>query len=434
MFSLKKIKRCLLIVSLCLASTLAHAGNEDGGANRGGGNLSADNPADVQLLEKIVSERHLLELVFASLRTGAFFEALRTDSVLPENQASLVRFKSMIEQIRRFGSQIEQMNKLLSAVEIKIQADPCLGPDEQHRDANAKATKKKKYICLSSGRILPKVTATNASAKILALLAHEIAHLVGANETDAENLQAYVEAVLVKAGQTEIKYFLHKEAQMRREMQSKLDEVLTKLQKIDQTESGKLEYCNAVSEMRLNYFDVMLDLRSPKPKVIDIGVNSLGDLQSGIYVVVPTTSAQQEKIFDKVHLRVLQLEGICAGIFTDEIKEMYLRNDMRSETKEYFEILFQKKNDLTFKEVIKRAHEIYRTIFRTGRSERLPPGYYGDQFEDLDKVPGKVLRRINTFGDKAMVAEMQDATNELRIITKDYQDLEKRIFGNSAEK
>lgn len=168
-------------MSLSLPAFALREGGIDGG---GGGTLPA-NPISIQQAQDIIQgSKKDLRLLYRS-----FQRHLTYDETLFE--------KNLIKKL--FGT-TPTLIDVLEKTEIEIQLDkPCYDLYSNESDGSVHA-KKSNAVCISAFRIAPKLSTDRARSEILALITHELGHVLGANEQEAQDLQSVSASYLRYSG------------------------------------------------------------------------------------------------------------------------------------------------------------------------------------------------------------------------------------------
>lgn len=149
-----------------------------GGIIGGGGGTILPNPAAVDRIRGAISESKVdLVLLANSLST-------MSPEMMPTLWPKLFDGEKKIQSVI-VGTKIEVLDS-------KACRNPVTGEEE---DAAAPGSTPDS-VCISVSRIAPKLTDENYRPQILALLFHEFAHLLGADEIEAEGLQRFAIARL----------------------------------------------------------------------------------------------------------------------------------------------------------------------------------------------------------------------------------------------
>ena len=189
----------LSVTLLTFLSPFARAGTSDRG---GGGNTnSAAAPSTRELLNLI--EGRASNLYLDSLKWNLYRVFYRLESLTIENSpryfASLkyrdsAQAAQLYESVeRRLFAQAEHtVYRELKGLRFTARLDgPCRDLNHAARDGSAFGTNQDE-ICLSLPRLKKKLNGHSALVEVLALAAHEVAHRVGADESEARILQSVV--------------------------------------------------------------------------------------------------------------------------------------------------------------------------------------------------------------------------------------------------
>jgi len=152
-------------------STPSTASEEGGISSGGGGTLPADPASTWQIEEIVKSAKRDLRLYFI----GEMRSFIKYDSSSP------------LDKKLYFGKYtiLEALNK----TDLEILEDkPCYDGTHKEVDGSIYGSRPN-TICISAFRIAPKVAKQLARNEVIALIAHELSHLVGATEAEAVELQ-----------------------------------------------------------------------------------------------------------------------------------------------------------------------------------------------------------------------------------------------------
>lgn len=101
-------------------------------------------------------------------------------------------FHSEIIDNKKYYFGEKNLSTQLESTDIEILEDkPCFDKFGNAVDASIHASRPN-TICMSAHQIAPKLIEENANKEIIALLVHELAHFLGANEKEARDLQKWV--------------------------------------------------------------------------------------------------------------------------------------------------------------------------------------------------------------------------------------------------
>jgi hypothetical protein len=149
--------------------SLAAETEEGGISSGGGGTLPTEKPMAQEDFDQVmVDAKRELRIYILNQQSGAF-------------KAGDWR-ASFFQDTKNLGTVLEETD-----LEVKPTA-PCLDSHGRAADATIFSTRPG-AICLSSFRIIPKLSAVRAHGEIEALLLHEMSHLLGATEAQAISLQ-----------------------------------------------------------------------------------------------------------------------------------------------------------------------------------------------------------------------------------------------------
>lgn len=168
----KPLLQTMLTLSVMTLPIAAQAA--EGGSNVGGGGNAAGEPVDkIEVIKAIESAYHLLIGHFKYMtfnRTGHVYDAVLFDQPTTILEAA-------------YG------------VRLKYEIDgPCKDANGDDKDGAADVAHQS--VCLSIARLQSKLGTDNLKRQVGGLLAHELSHLVGANESQARALQADVVSVM----------------------------------------------------------------------------------------------------------------------------------------------------------------------------------------------------------------------------------------------
>lgn len=144
-----------------------------------GGDTSNSKPITITEVESIIkSSSNVLKNIFYALD-------LKTNDFNSNNPL----------YFNRLFSNKSKLISVLATAAIDIKAiDNCYDNDQAPKDGSVDLESSR--ICISSKRIQDKVNDHDAYVKITGLVAHELSHLAGTNEEEADDFQTRIEAIL----------------------------------------------------------------------------------------------------------------------------------------------------------------------------------------------------------------------------------------------
>lgn len=149
---------------LLIATSLASA---SGGVSGGGGGTLPSNPVSTYFIENVIREAK--RDLRAFVKYEMLFYYVKTNNPLDK---------------KLYGG-TKTMWDVLENTEIDLrETEPCYDANKKEVDGSIHS-KKANHICISSFRIAPKLIQQNARIETLALILHELAHLLGADEDEA---------------------------------------------------------------------------------------------------------------------------------------------------------------------------------------------------------------------------------------------------------
>ena len=162
-----------LILSLALAGTsLAHAG----GVSDGGGGTTNPNPANADRIVWTASSSASLALISWLNAEQGNFRRLSSD-----DQAASP-FKKLFAPTRDIFDVIRE-----TSIEVRM-SRPCFDANGVAWDGSIYPTSQN-AICISPFTMAPKLTEMNFDVETVALIAHELSHLLGTTEDEARAIQ-----------------------------------------------------------------------------------------------------------------------------------------------------------------------------------------------------------------------------------------------------
>lgn len=161
----------LFLAVIVLFVTKIYASGNSGGMDGGGGGTLPTHPAPVHLIREIVSESK-----------AKLLHLLNKYETRTEYDDSNTLLKKLYGGPRKAQDVLNDLR-----VEIR-EEKPCLTSHGTEVDASIHAVKPN-TICISAFRISKKIDQAIVEREILALLAHEVSHFMGADETEAEKIQ-----------------------------------------------------------------------------------------------------------------------------------------------------------------------------------------------------------------------------------------------------
>jgi len=148
----------------------------DGGVSDGGGGTTNPHPADPYFISRVANEE-------AAPAILAWLNA-QEDNFSRHSQA-----EKKTKAIRKLFDPAIDFRAIVrnTPVELRMGA-PCQNVDGQDRDGSIYGSRPG-AICISPFSIGPKVSEFNMAAETIALIVHELSHLVGADEAEAQEIQ-----------------------------------------------------------------------------------------------------------------------------------------------------------------------------------------------------------------------------------------------------
>ncbi|MGZ3695176.1 MAG: hypothetical protein ACXWQO_13635, partial [Bdellovibrionota bacterium] len=173
----------LLIGNLILAALtmggIAFA--EGGGVGSGGGGTTIPNPTNPEFISGTASEYG------AKLLTVWLQHQEEVFNRYGENEQAKSPFFKVFRPSNR-----KNIYQLVESTEVEFRmSGPCLDSEGQPWDGSIYGSKPGS-ICISPFSMAPKLSDMNYEAETLALLAHEISHLMGTSESEAREIQQVV--------------------------------------------------------------------------------------------------------------------------------------------------------------------------------------------------------------------------------------------------
>ncbi|MGE0631657.1 MAG: hypothetical protein AB7O96_04575 [Pseudobdellovibrionaceae bacterium] len=160
---------------ICFLSLLAGmtANAREGGISAGGGGLQESDRLSVQEVSSLIRDSRWSLLMYFN------YASFMADSQTRPHQTKIYSGPVNIIQ-------------MLSTVEIEIkQSTPCI--DGLGNKLTAEATLPN-HVCISASELSAQLIPETAQKEVIALLAHELSHLLGMNEAEAKALQKEVKA------------------------------------------------------------------------------------------------------------------------------------------------------------------------------------------------------------------------------------------------
>jgi hypothetical protein len=158
----------IAIIAAVLTACSTYAG--EGGVSGGGGGVVQPQPVDISRIEHLVDTSRLELFLF-------FNEVSHQERESPQPRFSLL-----------FNGERTIFDVLKEAT-IEVKKDgPCIDPSREEKDGAAPGTRPDS-ICISLFNLAQKLNIDNYHAQTVALMGHEFAHLLGADETAAVSLQ-----------------------------------------------------------------------------------------------------------------------------------------------------------------------------------------------------------------------------------------------------
>lgn len=148
----------------------------DGAVSGGGGGVTNPNPADPEWV-----------IMAAHLYGGKVIESwLNKEKINFEDLSLLEQQQSKFYKVFRHPNNVFDLLKKVK-VEVKMSA-PCLDQAGLAHDGSVSASRPN-TICLSAFSMAPKLNQYNVNEETMALLVHELAHVLGMSENEAISLQ-----------------------------------------------------------------------------------------------------------------------------------------------------------------------------------------------------------------------------------------------------
>lgn len=214
----------------------------EGGISAGGGGTLPANPISIsQTVEVIAHSKKLLRMYLAHERKYEWGDD-STDS-------------------SRFYFGNDNLATVLEKTDIEILQDRAC-KDKFGRDVDGSVhASRPNTICISAFRIAPKLVEEVAAKEVLALIAHELSHLLGSNEKEAVELQESIAYTLTRAPVIEI-----------REVEWQVESVMYSLE--DLSSQKKILILDAIAKNNLaltlqrleEFIDTLYDVQSPLDK------------------------------------------------------------------------------------------------------------------------------------------------------------------------
>ena len=158
----------MILISLLTVTSLANA---SGGVSGGGGGTLPSNPVSTGFIEDVIKEAK------RDLRLFVKYKLRMYNDQNPQP-----------DEKKLYGGKITMWNVLENTkIELR-EKTPCYDANKKEVDGSIHSSKKE-HICISSFRIAPKLIKQNARIETLALIIHELAHLLGADEKEATEAQ-----------------------------------------------------------------------------------------------------------------------------------------------------------------------------------------------------------------------------------------------------
>lgn len=175
------------LVSIGPLPTPALAKLEIGGNSGGGGNLNPSKLADAQTIDSFVRGElsPLLKMYFNYGFDPAVDKKPRRFAGVRYSDSKLDGYSIAVAE-KLYGQSSTVFDKL-GEVTIVAQTDACTDPKTgEPKDGSAMGN----TVCLSTGRLANRYTINEYQKSVLALAAHELSHLLGTSEEEAEFLEA----------------------------------------------------------------------------------------------------------------------------------------------------------------------------------------------------------------------------------------------------
>ena len=165
-------KLSFVIMAALTITRLAQAGAVSGG---GGGTLPAFPVDEQTLVRAVIESRGPID---------AFLKGIESLYLLPSGSASAP--PHAFDKLFAPGADVF---KLLADVKVHLEREnPCYDSDGKPVDGSS-VTKTPNGICISLPRLKEKLNISNYQAEIVALVLHEISHLLGTTEEEAVEIQ-----------------------------------------------------------------------------------------------------------------------------------------------------------------------------------------------------------------------------------------------------
>jgi len=175
----KKMKKILMSLVICV-----FGGTQvlSGGISSGGGNTLPENLVSKENVELLVNRSKLdLILLFKKFQWADGVVSI-PENGLPEPGEDFVRLNEIKKKLlKQFYS---------TQFEVKMEGY-CKDSDGNNVDGSVSESKPN-AVCISAFSISKKLSKERARGEVLALIAHEVSHLVGADEEDAHEIQEEV--------------------------------------------------------------------------------------------------------------------------------------------------------------------------------------------------------------------------------------------------
>ncbi len=202
-----KVSALALTIFIALSTTSTATFARDGGFNGGdGGNLLGEvgnriNRTNLISIVKTYTRPRVVGLLNGISAAKEIFTENAADleeklANLPKakdpNRLELEQQSAFIAALLSFHKKISSMNDFLALTEpltVIIQPNGCNDNKGKARHGAFYTKSKKPYICLDETALLKRIDSSNAYAQVFALVAHEVAHFLGANETEAKAVQ-----------------------------------------------------------------------------------------------------------------------------------------------------------------------------------------------------------------------------------------------------
>ncbi len=173
----------LHLIVMLLATLNLSSARADGGVSDGGGGTTNPNPTHPARIERVLRD-------YSPLLLNAIQTLESNFLLMPETERPPI-WKKLFQGPKTLHNLVRE-----TTAEIRYNA-PCLDAKGAPHDGSIYASKPG-AICLSAQRMAPKLNDWNVMAETFALHVHELSHLLGADEKEAESIQASMIALLMR--------------------------------------------------------------------------------------------------------------------------------------------------------------------------------------------------------------------------------------------